>query len=382
MRRRFVRPAALVASLLALIGSACEPAAFETIDQAVHVRRGGDVVATGRVVVVNDSVPGDVMAAGGDIRFGGYAGGDFLGAAGNMNLAGRLGGSLRAGGGNIDIATDVGRNATVAGGQVVLEPAGEIHGNGYFAGGTIRLDGAVDQLVRADGRDVALNGTIGGDVHVECQHLRVGPGAVINGDLRYRLSKDGSADIDPGARITGQVIALEPRAASRFAAVVRFLLMLGFLVAGLAAVIVLPGASDTAESLLRARPGAAFGLGLAWLVLVPIAIGIVSITVIGIPLGLIGVALYLVSVYLARVVVALWIGRLMLRHRAYGDRTGLALAFLAGGVLLLLLGLIPWLGTAITVLAAIFGLGAMALTLSNPGRRTAPMPEAPDSFSP
>lgn len=362
MRRPSRLPGACAGSLLVLLAG-CQPAAFETIDQAVHVRRGGDIVAAGRLVVVDDSVPGDVMAAAGDIRFGGDAGGDFLGGAGNLQLAGRLGGSLRAGGGNVEIATDVERNATVAGGQVVLEPAGHIHGNGYFAGGTIRLEGAVDQLVRADGRDVTLNGPIGGDVHVECESLRVGPNASINGDLRYRLAKGGRADIDPGARITGQVIALQPKATNRISDVVRFLLMLGFLAAGLVAVAVLPGAAATAEARLRIRPGAAFGLGLAWLFLVPVAIAVVCITVIGIPLGLIGIALYLVSVYLARVVVGVWIGRLLLRRRNGRGRGDLALAFLVGGIALLLLGLIPWIGTAITIVACIFGLGAVALTL-------------------
>ncbi|MEJ2679765.1 MAG: polymer-forming cytoskeletal protein, partial [Gemmatimonadota bacterium] len=225
----------------------------------------------------------------------------------------------------------------------------------------------VDHLVRAAGREVMLNGRVGGDVHVECERLRVGPQAVIEGDLRYRLAKGGTADIDPGARITGQVIALEPKASNWFGRVLRFLLMLGFLVAGLAAVVALPGATATAEARMRARPAAAFGLGLAWLIHVPIAIAVVCITVIGVPLGFIVLALYLVSVYLAGVVVALWIGRLFLRRRADRDRTGLALAFLVGGIVLLVLGLIPWLGTIIRIVASVFGLGGMALVMAGNG---------------
>lgn len=362
-RRRLFRRTAPVAASLSLLVAAVQPAGAQTVNQAVHVRRGGDVIAVGQAVVVNDSVPGDVMAAAGDIRFGGDAGGDLLGAAGNLNLAGRVSGSLRVAGGNIDIASDVGRNVTAAGGQVVLLPAGHIRGNGYLAGGTIRLEGTVDHLVRAGGRDVVLNGTVGGDVHVECERLRVGPDAVIDGDLRYRLAKGGTADIDPGARITGQVIVLPPSAGGWFGGVFRFLLMLGFLVAGLAAVVALPGPTARGEARLRAHPAAAFGLGLAWLVLVPIAIAVVCITLIGIPLGLVAAALYVVSVYLARAVIAVWIGRLILRDRADRDRTGLALAFLVGGIALLVLGLIPWLGKLITILACVFGLGAMALAL-------------------
>jgi len=364
---------------LALFAAACRPAALQSVDQAIHVRRGGDVIAAGRAAAVNDSVPGDVMAAAADIHFSGDAGGDLLGGAGNLELAGRVGGSLRAAGGNVRMATDVLRNVTVAGGNVVLERSGHVHGNAYFAGGTIRLEGAVDQLVRAAGTEVILNGPVGGDVHVESERLRVGPDAVIDGDLRYRLKKGNTANIDPGARITGQVIALPPVTTGIGDRLLHILRLLGFLVAGTVFVAMLPRATAVAETRLRARPGASFGLGLAWLILVPIAVLVLAITVIGLPLALLNIALYLVFVYLARAVVAVWLGRLMLQRRVAADRTGLTLSFLAGGGVLLLLGLIPWIGALITVVACLFGLGAIALALSGatqePG--TAHRPEHP-----
>lgn len=352
----FVALAGTSASLL--VG--CGPPAPGS--RGLHVSRGGDLIATGNTVAVVDSVPGDVMAGAGDIDFDGYAGGDFLGGAGALGLAGRLGGSLRAAGGDIRIATDVGRNVTVAGGNVVLQPAGHVRGNGYFAGGAIRLEGTVDQLVRAAGGEVVLSGTIGGDVHVETDRLRVGPDAVIDGDLRYRLGRDGTADIDPDARISGEIVALEPTG-SRGRGLFGFLFMLGFLAAGAVAVAVVPGGAAAAEAQMRARPGPALGLGLVWLLLAPIAVAVVAITIVGAPLALIGAALYVVSVYLARAVTAVWIGRLLLRERFDPGRAGVVLAFLAGGVVLVVLGLIPWVGTAVAILAAIFGLGATALAV-------------------
>lgn len=363
-------------ALILLPVAAFQLSTFQAGDQEVHVQRSGDALAVGRVVVVHDSVPGDIMAAGGKIEFGGTAGGDFLGAAGDLNLAGRLAGSLRAAGRTIRVATDVGRNATVAASKVVLEPAGHVRGNGYLAGGTIELDGTVDHELHAAGREVVLNGVVGGDVHVESEHLRVGPDAVINGDVRYRLAKGAAADVDPGAHITGQVIALPPKPGAWAGGVFRLLLKLGFLVAGLVAVVLLPRAAATAEARLRSRPGAAFGLGLAWLFLVPIAIVIVCITVIGLPLGLVAALLYLVSVYLARAVAAVWIGRRILRRGGEENRTRLMLAFLAGGAVLLVLGLIPWVGGIVTILACIFGLGAMALVMAR-GPGGEPMAEVP-----
>lgn len=335
--------------------------------QALYVRRGGDIIASGRSVTLNDSIPGDVMAAAGAIDFNGYAGGDFLGGGMRLELTGAVGGSVRAGGGEVRIAADVGRNITAAGDDVVLERDGHVRGNAYITGGSIRIDGTVDRLLRAAGGEVVISGTVSGDVHVEAKRLRVAPGAVIDGDLRYRLEEDGTVDIASGARITGDVIALEPKLEWRGFAVLRFLLTLGFLVAGAVAVAVVPGFTARADARLREQPAPALGLGLAWLLLVPIAVAIAAITIIGVPLALAAAALYLVAAYLARAVTAVWLGRLILQHRYDPSRTGVVLAFLTGGVILVVVGFIPWVGTAVTILAAIVGLGAGALALRRPG---------------
>jgi hypothetical protein len=75
-------------------------------------------------------------------------------------------------------------------------------------------------------------------------------------------------------------------------------------------------------------------------------------------------ALYGASVYLAPILVGVWLG-LVLRSRssAYAGRGELVGAFLLGGLILGLLGLIPYAGWAIHLLVAVLGLGAMIVAL-------------------
>ena len=47
-------------------------------------RRGEDVLATGSMATIMDSVPGDAILAGGDLSFAGAIGGDYLGAGGKQ----------------------------------------------------------------------------------------------------------------------------------------------------------------------------------------------------------------------------------------------------------------------------------------------------------
>lgn len=335
-------------------------------------RIGNDLVGAHGDLAIADSVPGDVMIAGGDVEFSGVAGGDYLGAGGQQVIAGRVGGALRAAGGHVEVAADVGRNATVAGSDVEVDEASSISGNAYLAGTSVRVDGNVGQTLEARAGEVVLNGAVGGDVNIEAGGLRIGPGATIDGDLTYRIRRDGDVTIDPGARIAGSTVELPPRPPSRFPEMFRAVWLIGFLLAGAALVLLVQGTIESAAAALGRRPGASIAWGLAWLIGVPVAAGILAITLIGIPLALVIGAAYVVSLYLARVVPALLLGRLVLRERVGTGRRSTLLAFLVGGAILAVAELIPYLGPAVLTVATIVGLGALAIAVHARATRTSP----------
>jgi cytoskeletal protein CcmA (bactofilin family) len=321
-------------------------------------RNGEDVLARGSEANVADSVAGDAILAGGDVHFSGSAGGDYLGAGGQQTIGGRIHGSLRAAGGEIHVTGSVDRNATIAGGNVELDSAAVVARNVYLVGGNVRVRGAVQGRLLATGGNVFLDGPVGSDVEVAAGGLHLGPRAQIAGNLVYRVPA-AKVRIDPGARVSGTTTALPVR---RGPGTFRVLWTLGFLVAGTVFVALLPRFAGEAADNLLVRPGRAALFGIGWLILVPIAIVIAFITIIGIPLGLLVMAMYAVLLYLGRVAVALWAGRLILGARARAGRQGLILNFLIGGLLLIILGVVPLVGGYLTLLATILGLGALVLS--------------------
>lgn len=324
------------------------------------VRRGGDVVAAGRAVHISDSIPGDVMAMGADIGFSGSAAGDFLGAGGRQEVAGWIGGSARIAGGEVRMSASVGRNATLAGGRVeVLDPA-DIAGNAYLAGGEVRVAGSVGQMLQVAGGSVGLDGTFG-DVTVTADRLRVGPGAIIQGNLRHRV-QPANVSIDPNARIAGEVIALPSPEHRDSPAALRWLWRLAFLLTGAVVIALFPGLARSAADALRSRTGLSAGLGILWLIGAPILVLVLAITVIGIPLALIVTTIYTTSLYVGPAVLGLWLGRLIFRGKGE-TRAGLVGAFLIGGLILLLATLIPYAGIVILFLAAVAGAGALVTAL-------------------
>ena len=319
-------------------------------------RNGEDVLARGSAPLVSDSVPGDAILAGGDVHFSGAAVGDYLGAGGKQTIGGRIHGSLRAAGGEIDVTALVDRNATIIGGDVELDSAAVVQRNAYLVGGNVQVKGAVQGSLLASGGSVMLNGMVGRDVEVAAGSFHLGPRAQIAGNLRLRVPQ-GTVRIDPAARVGGTVTVLPGQKRGMF----RFLWMFGFLVAGAVAVALVPRfAAEAAES-LHLSPGRSALVGIACLILIPCAIVIAAVTIVGIPLALLASALYVVLVYLARVPIAIWLGQRVPVGGSRAGRTGALVNFLIGGLILLVVGWLPAVGGFIMALATIFGLGTLLL---------------------
>jgi cytoskeletal protein CcmA (bactofilin family) len=285
------------------------------------------------------------------------SGGDYLGAAGNQNIGGRIHGSIRAAGGEIHVSGTVDRNATIAGGSVTLDSTADIASNAYLVGGNVWVNGAVRGNLLASAGNVTLNGTVGRDVEVRGGELRIGPHAVITGNLRYRVPA-GKVHIDSAARISGKVTALP---VSRGWSLTRWLWTLGFLVVGAVVVALLPRFTERAAETIPGRPVRSGLVGLGAFILIPFAIFIAAVTVIGLPLAIATALLYGVVVYLSTVPVALWMGRLLLGARGRAGRQGALLSFLVGGILVLVVQVIPVVGPIVMGVAVCVGFGAILL---------------------
>ncbi|MFL5489152.1 MAG: hypothetical protein ACJ8AJ_11775 [Gemmatimonadaceae bacterium] len=321
-------------------------------------RNGPDLIVTGATAVY-DSVPGDVILAGGDFEFAVPAstGGDYLGAAGNQNIRGRIHGSLRAAGGEIHLRGSVDRNATIAGGNVELDSSSVIGGNVYIAGGNLALHGNVRGGVLARAGNVDVNGTIGRDVDVSGGALHIGARTQIAGNLRYRVPKD-KVKIDSGARITGTITALP---VSTRPGIRQILWVLGFFVAGLVVVALLPGFTTQTADILAQRPLWSALVAIATMILIFCAIIIAGITFVGLPLAVVILGFYVGVLLLSEVPFALWLGRLVLGARARAGTQGAVLNFVVGGLILLLVQVLPVIGGIVMAIAGVTGLGAIML---------------------
>jgi hypothetical protein len=90
---------------------------------------------------------------------------------------------------------------------------------------------------------------------------------------------------------------------------------------------------------------------------------VAAITLIGLPLALMGAVVYLAMIYLGRITFAVWLGHALLRTRVRTERRGILARYVVGELCLIIVGLIPFLGTLAVTIATVFGIGALVLRL-------------------
>lgn len=339
------------------LSAACGPLAPG--GEELRYRSGGDLVATGTVVELPESADGDVMAAGRNVVFTGDAGGSLLTAGSTQTLEGTVAGNVHAAGGAVLLASHVERNVTLVAADLLVAEDANVMLNAYLVGGRVEQRGAVMGNLRIAAREVVLDGPVGGNVDVIAGRLTLGPSARIDGDLTYRV-RDGADSIDPAAVVTGDVQAVPvPGPSTAFRLSMAAGRVAAFLLAGFVVLLLFRRLAGAAER-LNERPGSALGLGLLWIIALPVMVFAAAVTIVGIPLAIIAAVCYLISLYLAPVIPGVWLG-ISLLDRPGESPTPPAKAFLLGGAIVAVLSLLPWIGLPIRVVVTALGFGAVAL---------------------
>lgn len=341
-------------------------------------RLGRDTFLAGDEVVVNKALPGNALVAGGRISLQSSVTGDATVAGGQLELGGSASDDLYAAGGQVSVTTVVGRSARIAGGEVrILRSAKIGHGLTVIAG-RIRVDGDVGGYAVLTGGSIRVDGHIAGNLVATGGDLRLGPTAVVEGTLTFRGPR--AAVIEPGASVRGAVrnITFERPAWWRgwtvAAAVLALLWLIGWVVVGGVLLIALPVATRAVTRAAQARPALALLLGLLVVVVVPAAITVLTATLVGIPLALVGFALYLALLPLGYLAGVAAIGDWLLDRGGHtlmlptGRRV---LAFIAALIAMTVVAVIPFAGWFIAALIWLIGIGAILLAAA--GRGTPPV---------
>jgi hypothetical protein len=325
-----------------------------------------DLYLAAQKIVINGTVNGDVMCIG-DTTVNGIINGSLTAVGSTMVIDGEITHAVRVAGGNIDIRGKVGKDVMVAGTSIDIQKTAQIGRDLVFATEKIRVDALIEDGIKGYGGTADLASQVNGNVDVQVTNLTIESTADIQGNLVYNSKNE--VEIITGAHIGGTTThnipaatkqPVIPTAVKVWFRVVCFIMTL---VTGGLIILLAPKRATAVAASIKRKPWLSLGWGALIFCATPIAALIVCITVIGIPVGIIGIMFYLIALYLSQVAVGLFLGYWILGFATKVNSRGMLLAaFALGFVILTLVSLIPYFGSLVCFAAALFGLGAMALS--------------------
>jgi hypothetical protein len=325
---------------------------------------GDDLLTAASTVRVMNEVTGDVAAAGNDVTIDAPVDGYVMSAGRRVTIVGKIGNDLWAAGETVNIESPIANNAMVAGRTVHLRSNAVIGHDAHLAGNDVTAEGRIERNLTIGAGGVArINANVGGIVTARATRVSVLPDSVIQGDLYVKAAQP--PEISPRARVLGRIhyertIDTE----SWFMWPLRWLIIgIALMILGLAAVWFSPGWAAHVATTMRTRVGASILSGIAAIVIIPLAVAMLAVTVIGFPLAVVLSAVYILVLALSSVFVSYRTGEWVL-HRIWSSRW----AFMILGVAIVSAGMsLPNFGWAIGLLVMITGAGA--LVLERGGRR-------------
>jgi hypothetical protein len=327
----------------------------------------GNLYVAGGEVVLSGEVVGDLVSAGGNVLLAGTVSEDVVIAGGDLNLSGRVGRDLRVAGGRVSLSSQVGGEVLITGGQVQLLPGAMIGGDLVVAGGEVVIESAIQGAVRGAGGNLTLNGSVAGPVRVRAGTLVIGEQARLGGELTYWASQE--ATIHPAAEIAGPVTfhliaGVEQGWLER--ALVRLgltILLLAFgmtLAAGLFAVLVFPKVSQELVRTTLQNFGVGLLRGFALFFVMPAALFLVTLTVVGLPIALVAGLVHLTFGIIAAIYAGIALGSLLWKTASHAeDYVVTWKTALVGIPLMAVVSLVPLLGLLVSAAFFLTVFGAL-----------------------
>lgn len=375
----FARQRAGTATLLSALALAV---VVPTIGSALEIRHNEDglvsvaagetindtLIAAGETVSIDGDVAGDLLAFGRNIVVRGNVGGNLVTAGETLTIQGTVGGSVIGAGRAVSFSgTRVARDVYGFGRDVDIENGSTIGGNAVAFGQRIGLDGSVGIDFKGFGENVTIAGTVNGDVEAFANRATLLSSARVGGTVTSHTDEPDDLQIGAGAVIGGgverQAVEREQRR-NEYRTVGFYVGKVVGLGAAFVTGLLLFWLFPALRTLTLPDTNAALrsaGIGLAAAVTLPAAALLVSLTIVGLPIGIVAFVLGALALYFAKTIVAQIIGRRLFRGPA--GEPHYAATLLAGLAIVTIAINIPFIGPILNLVATLIGLGLIVTVL-------------------
>ncbi len=337
------------------------------------------LIAGGAEVKVKGRSSGRIWLLGADVQLDAEVLDSVYAAGANAKLMGKIQTDLHAFGSRVTIGSAIEGDLMATGSRLDVTKDAKVGGATTLTGSKVSFAGAATGPVSIDANDAEFAGSAKSGLRIEASRVHITDSAVIDGDADFYTSAEPI--IDAGAKISGhvqrhslaEVSALRALEANGpLSAILPALFLLGSaLMAGLLLLWLGRGGAEGAIDELIDSPAASGLWGVAGLIVLPVAVTLLTLTIIGAPVGVLALLALPLFLLLGYACAGLGLGEWFFNRLGEPRSAGLrAFHLLAGLVCLGLLGLIPFAGSIVLVVAVLCGLGALLRTMHDRLRGT------------
>jgi cytoskeletal protein CcmA (bactofilin family) len=333
----------------------------------------GNIVRFAPSISIEGTLDGDLYTTASTVRISGVVTGDVFAAGSQVDLTGKVEKSFRAAAGNVVVDGDVEGNVLVTGGALTIGSKAHIEGNVTAYTGEFTHHGVVDGSLTFTGGTAHLGGKVQDDATLTADTIQIEPGARVEGDITYSTRKPMDEELKAiaGGDVTydeAHVLDKKERAKeehqlrpTKFGVGKWIAFFSASFLFGCALLAVFKEHELKVSQAIGTDALRCTGIGFVS-ILVTIAVCLSVILLITIPFIFIYLLAYVVAAYLAKIPVAIWLGRFVLAK--VNRPSGPYLSLFVGLVALYLVFMIPFcfLGVLAQFFTALLGLGAMTMT--------------------
>jgi len=326
------------------------------------------LVCTGDIVTVDGTIDGDLVVAAERFTLRGTVTGNLYVFASEVEIGGLVEGTVIGVGERVGLDARVNGAVVVAGDRVTVMDEARLGRDVTIFGEGVRIAGKAARDVTFAGDWIEVRAEIARDLHVlSADRVKLLDSARVGRDVRARLvGRSAEVEQAPGSIVVGEVSVskaslIHDHYLAHYKETSFYLMVLvgaaGAFLFGLLIYLLDPRFFEAdppdARGFVRS-----LGIGFAVILSSPVAIILVGLTVIGIPIAVLGSFFLISAVYTSYVIVAGLIGRAVLAPSGPGLGS-FAPSLLVGVLILSAIAALPFVGIAVRILAVLFGLGCL-----------------------
>ncbi len=328
-----------------------------------------NIYAAGANVSIEGKVNEDIWVAGAIVDIEVDTDGDLHAAGARVNLNGTVNGTARIAGADLKIDAVIEESLNAAAASIVISENTKLDDESSLAAALIEFHGTAHDDLKLYADEVVFSGHANNSITIEARNVRLEETARIEGDLIIRSSEEPV--ISSSAAVAGKVTQTGLEDSEFFkdkedefdGRGFFILLSTSIFLLGLILVLFTRSFTEQAITTLRLKPGRSFLSGLLVFFGVPFFVFIAMISFIGIPIGVATLLLLPFLLILGLTTTSLGISDWLLNKKNEAKKTGQRLLLLLVGVILLIvIGVIPFIGGLLIFIALLLGLGATAVT--------------------